>query len=230
MKETQQIKSMFDRIVGRYDFLNHLLSFGQDFFWRKKMAEHAVNGGTTIVLDLATGTADSARALLKRGAKVVGVDISFEMLRTGNKKIKKKKRNAFFSAVVASGYRLPFRDECFDAVTCAFGIRNMHETESAVKEIYRVIKKGGRIVILEFSIPDGFFRKPYLLYLKKIVPFIASVFSVRSAYEYLGSSIEGFYKPREIIKLLENCSFRNIKAIPLSFRSVYLYVGKKNPL
>ncbi|MGB9711426.1 MAG: bifunctional demethylmenaquinone methyltransferase/2-methoxy-6-polyprenyl-1,4-benzoquinol methylase UbiE [Thermodesulfovibrio sp.] len=228
MKETQQIKSMFDRIVRRYDFLNHLLSFGQDFFWRKKMAEQAINDSTPIVLDLATGTGDSATALLKSGARVVGVDISFEMLRAGNKKIKKNIKNAIFSPIVASGYKLPFRNECFDAVTCAFGIRNMHDTESAMKEIYRVMKKGGKIVILEFSLPEGFFRNLYLLYLKKIVPFIASFFSVRSAYEYLGSSIDGFYKPHEFIKLLENCGFSNIKTISLSFGCVYIYVGKKN--
>lgn len=228
MKETQQIKSMFDRIVGRYDFLNHLLSFGQDFFWRKKMAEQAVNSGTTLVLDLATGTADSAQAVLKRGAKVVGVDISFEMLRAGKEKIKGKNKDALFYPIVASAYKLPFMNECFDAVTCAFGIRNMHETESAVKEIYRVIKRGGRIVILEFSLPERFLRKPYLIYLKKFVPIIASFFSVRSAYEYLGSSIEGFYKPGEFIKLLENCGFENIKAYSLSLGAVHLYVGERD--
>ncbi len=228
MKETQQIKFMFDRIVRRYDLLNHLLSFGQDFFWRKKMAEQALSGSACLVLDLATGTADSAQAVLKRGAKVVGVDISLEMLRAGNKKIKKKYKNALFFPIVASGYKLPFRDESFHAVTCAFGIRNMHETESAVREIYRVIKIGGRVVILEFSLPEGLFKIPYLLYLKKVVPLITSFFSVRSAYEYLGSSIEGFYKPHEFVKLLENCGFKNIKACSLSFGVVYLYVGEKN--
>uniref|UniRef100_A0A7C4AIJ1 Demethylmenaquinone methyltransferase n=1 Tax=Thermodesulfovibrio aggregans TaxID=86166 RepID=A0A7C4AIJ1_9BACT len=227
MKETDTIKSMFDRIVRRYDFLNHLLSFGQDILWRRKMAEVTVDKRTKIVLDLATGTADSAIALLKKGVKVVGVDISFEMLKAGSKKIKNKCKNAIFFPFVASGYRLPFKDKSFDAVTCAFGIRNMHETEYAVKEIYRVIKNGGKIVVLEFSLPEGVFRKLYLLYLKKLVPFIASVFSVRSAYEYLGSSIEGFYKPHEFVKLLNDCGFKNIKTIPLSNSCVYIYVGKK---
>ena len=191
------------------------------------MAEEAVIRQGEVVLDLATGTADSAIAVIKKGAKVIGVDISFEMLRAGSKKIKNKCKNGIFFPFVASGYKLPFKDKSFDAVTCAFGIRNMHETEYAVKEIYRVIKNGGRIVILEFSLPDGFFRKPYLLYLKKLVPFIASVFSVRSAYEYLGSSIEGFYKPHEFVKLLKDCGYKNIKAIPLSNSCVYIYVGEK---
>lgn len=222
MKETKEIKSMFDRIVGRYDLLNHLLSFGQDILWRKKMAQVVGNNGK-LVLDLAAGTGDSARAVLKKGNKVVGVDISFEMLRVAKRKIRNN-----FTAISASAYQLPFRDECFDAVTCAFGIRNMHETDKALKEINRVIKKGGKLVILEFSLPEGFLRKPYLIYLKKFVPSIASLFSVRSAYEYLGSSIEGFYKPYDFVKLLQNCGFKNIKALPLSFSCVYLYVGERN--
>ncbi|MCX8034197.1 MAG: class I SAM-dependent methyltransferase, partial [Thermodesulfovibrio sp.] len=129
--------------------------------------------------------------------------------------------------VAASAYQLPFRDRSFDAVTCAFGIRNMHDTEKALREINRVIKKGGKLVILEFSLPEGFLRKPYLLYLKKFIPIIASIFSVRSAYEYLGSSIEGFYTPYDFVRLLGNCGFKNIKALPLSFGAVYLYVAEK---
>lgn len=230
MKEEKQIKSMFDKIVGRYDFLNHLFSFGQDILWRKKMAEE-VNCQSSIVLDLAVGTADSASVLMKKGAKVLGIDISFEMLKTGTEKIKTKfnatLQNASFYPINASAYQLPLKDASVDAVTCAFGIRNMHDTEYALKEIYRVLKKGGRVVILEFSLPQNMFRKPYLFYLKKIIPMIASAFSVKSAYEYLGSSIEEFYKPAEFARLLESVGFKNIKTTPLSFGCVYLYVGVK---
>ncbi len=222
MKETQQIKSMFDKIVLRYDFLNRLLSFGQDILWRKKMATEAVKDEAQIVLDLAVGTGDSAKALFKKGVKVIGVDISFEMLKIAKGKIQKN-----FNTLSASAYELPFKDKTFDAVTCAFGIRNMHETEIALKEINRVIRDNGKIIILEFSLPKGFLRKPYLLYLKKIVPFVASFFSSRSAYEYLGSSIEGFYKPEEFSELLQSCGFKNIKIHSLSFGTVYLYVGEK---
>ncbi|MGB9892400.1 MULTISPECIES: bifunctional demethylmenaquinone methyltransferase/2-methoxy-6-polyprenyl-1,4-benzoquinol methylase UbiE [Thermodesulfovibrio] len=222
MRETQEIKSMFDKIVSRYDFLNRLLSFWQDILWRKKMATEAVNKETQLVLDLAVGTGDSAKELLKKGAKVIGVDISFEMLRIARGKIQND-----FTPVSASAYELPFRDKIFDAVTCAFGIRNMHETEVALREIHRVIKDNGKIIILEFSLPSGFVRKPYLFYLKKIVPSIASLFSVKTAYEYLGSSIEGFYKPEDFTELLQNCGFKNIKTHSLSFGVVYLYVGEK---
>lgn len=224
MKETREIKSMFDKIVVRYDFLNRLLSFGQDILWRKKMAKEAVNNKTSLVLDLAAGTADSAIAIIKKGVKVIGLDISFEMLKFGKNKIN---QNNIYSAVVGSGYQIPFKDNTFDSVTCAFGIRNMHDTERALKEIYRVIKNNGRVVILEFSLPEGAFKTPYLFYLKKIVPVVSSIFSSRSAYEYLGSSIEGFYKPKEFIKLLEKCRFQNVKARSLSFGCVYLYVGEK---
>lgn len=222
MKETKEIKSMFDKIVRRYDFLNHFLSFGQDILWRKKMADEAVDDKTRVVLDLAAGTGDSSKALIKKGNKVIGVDISVEMLKVATKKLHKN-----FILLCASAYQLPFRDQSFDAVTCAFGIRNMHETEKALREIKRVIKKGGKLLILEFSLPRGFFKKPYLVYLKKFTPFIASFFSVRSAYEYLGYSIEGFYKPSDFIKLLQECGFKNVKAISLSFGCVYLYVGEK---
>lgn len=222
MKETGEIKSMFDKIVQRYDFLNRLFSFWQDIIWRKKMATEAVKDGAQIVLDLAVGTGDSAKELVKKDIKVIGVDISFEMIRVAINKIESN-----FVAVSASAYQLPFKEQSFDAVTCAFGIRNMHDTEKALKEINRIIKKGGKIVILEFSLPKGYLKKPYLLYLKKFIPLVASFFSVRSAYEYLGSSIEGFCKPDDFIKLLEHCGFKNIKALPLSFGVVYLYVGEK---
>ncbi|MDI1472029.1 MAG: ubiquinone/menaquinone biosynthesis methyltransferase [Thermodesulfovibrio sp.] len=228
MKEQKHIKSMFDKIVARYDFLNHFLSFGQDIFWRKKMAEEAVLNQNEIILDLATGTADSAIALIKKGAKVIGVDISFEMLKTGVLKIKNQITNsALFYPINASGYQIPLRDNSVDAVTCAFGIRNMYETKKVLMEIYRVIKKNGRVVVLEFSLPKNVLQKPYLFYLKKIIPFIASVFSVKSAYEYLGTSIEAFYKPHDFTNLLIDCGFKNIKAIPLSFGCVYLYIGIK---
>lgn len=222
MKETEQIKRMFDRIVGRYDFLNRLLSFGQDILWRKRMAREAVDSNTKIVLDLAVGTGDSAKEILRKGVKVIGVDISFEMLR-----VARKKKRIPLIPVTASGYSLPFKENTFDAVTCAFGIRNMHQTEVALKEIFRVLKNHGRIIILEFSLPENLFRKPYLFYLKKVVPAVASLFSSRSAYEYLGASIENFYKPVEFIKLLESCGFTDTKFYSLSFGTVYLYIAKK---
>lgn len=227
MKETEAIKSMFDRIVQRYDFLNRLLSFGQDILWRKRMAYEVSHSEKKTVLDLATGTADSAIALIQEAAKVIGADISYEMLKAGKKKIEKKGMLSNFIPVSASAYQLPFKDKSFDAVTCAFGIRNMHETKQALKEIYRVIKPGGRIVVLEFSLPKGFIRKLYLIYLKKFIPFIASIFSISSAYEYLGLSIEGFYKPEEFVRLLQSCGFNNIKSIPLSFGCVCIYVGER---
>lgn len=222
MKETGSIKSMFDKIVRRYDFLNHLLSLGQDILWRKKMAKETLNGKTYFVLDLATGTGDSAKELLKKGMKVVGVDISFEMLKVAVRKIEGN-----FIPVSASAYQLPFKNQSFDAVTCAFGIRNMHDTEKALREINRVIKKGGKLVILEFSLPQGLLRKPYLFYLKKFIPFVASIFSVRSAYEYLGLSIEKFYNPSDFVNIMEKCGFKKIKTFSLSFGTVYLYIGEK---
>ncbi len=217
---------MFDKIVKRYDFLNRLLSLGQDILWRKKMASLAIyphkRANNHLILDLATGTGDSANALIKKGAYVIGADISFDMLKIAMTKIKKG-----FLPICASGYQLPLKDDFFDAVTCAFGIRNMHETDLALREIYRVLKKKGKVVILEFSLPKGFLRTPYLFYLKRVIPSVASLFSVRSAYEYLGDSIEGFYSPEEFLDLLESCGFQKAKALSLSFGCVQLYVAEK---
>ncbi|MEJ5227706.1 ubiquinone/menaquinone biosynthesis methyltransferase [Thermodesulfovibrio sp.] len=224
MNETEKIRLMFDRIVHKYDFLNRLLSLGQDIYWRKRMAKITLEGKPKLVLDLAAGTADSAKVILKENVKVIGADISFEMLYLGKEKLKDKKN---YIATVASGYHLPFRDFVFDVVTCAFGIRNMHKTQEALKEIYRVIKKDGRVVILEFSLPENSFKHLYVLYLKRVVPFMASLFSNRSAYEYLAESIENFYRPREFLRLLEESGFRDTKAYSLSFGCVHLYIGVK---
>lgn len=187
------------------------------------MVNFTVNRSTELVLDLAVGTGDSAREIIKKGIKVIGVDISFEMIKNSKNKINRKN----YSAIVASGYNIPFKDNTFDAVTCAFGIRNMHDTEKALKEIYRVIRKKGIALILEFSMPDNFFRRPYIFYLRKVVPFIASIFSNRQAYEYLGESIENFYKPQDFIKLLEDCGFKGVQGKSLSFGCVHIYWGEK---
>lgn len=176
------------------------------------------------VLDLAAGTGDSSIGFLKTGAQVVGLDLSINMLKVAQKKI----ADPGFAVIHGSAYEMPFHDRSFDGLACAFGIRNMHETPRALSEIFRVIKPGGRVVILEFSMPVGWFRPVYRFYLKNAVPAVAALFSERSAYEYLGDSIGKFYTPAAFRKLMEDAGFVNCRQIPLSFGTVYLHRAERS--
>jgi len=223
MKETKTIKGMFDNIVESYDFLNHTLSFFQDYYWRYQMFSEVLPAKDMMVLDLATGTGDSAKVSIKHGFKVIGVDLSYKMLY----KTKKKMASDSFAPLCASGYELPFKNESFSVITCAFGIRNMHETPLALKEINRVLKKGGKVIFLEFSMPKTLFQYPYRFYLKYVMPFIASFFSRKEAYDYLYQSIENFPKPDEFSCLLKEANFTACKVKPLSLGTVFVITAFK---
>jgi demethylmenaquinone methyltransferase/2-methoxy-6-polyprenyl-1,4-benzoquinol methylase len=214
----------FDNIVGRYDFLNHLLSVGQDFYWRAVMVKELNPSKGDRVLDLATGTGDSAKAIVEKGVTVAGVDISFNMIQRAKQKI----INPRYSVIAGSAYAIPFKSATFNGATCAFGIRNMHETTKALKEIYRVLKKGGRMVFLEFSMPRGIIGGPYRFYLNKILPFVAGLFSRRDAYDYLADSIEKFYTPDVFSQLIVKTGFSRCDKMPLSLGCVYLHIAYKD--
>lgn len=223
MKETKNIKRMFDNIVENYDFLNHTLSLFQDYYWRCEMLKELLPVKGNKLLDLATGTGDSALGSIKKGFTIIGVDLSYKMLC----KTKRKLNNAAFFPLTASAYELPFKDESFDAITCAFGIRNMHETKEALKEINRVLKRGGKVAFLEFSMPQGRIKYLYRFYLKYVMPFVASLFSKKEAYDYLYQSIENFPKPYEFSDLLKSTNFSCCKIKPLSFGTVYVFTAYK---
>lgn len=176
-----------------------------------------------LVLDLASGTGDSALGSLKLGTRVVGADLSFKMIRETQKKILTER----FMPVAASAYTLPFKDNSFDAVTCAFGIRNMHETADALKEIFRVLKNGGHVVFLEFSMPRSLIKHPYRLYLRYIMPNIARIFSKKEAYEYLWESIEKFPDPEGFSDRILSSGFSCCQYIPLSVGCVYIHKAFK---
>lgn len=215
--------SMFDDIAQRYDLLNHLLSLGQDFYWRHVMTRELSAQPGELILDLAAGTGDSSLGFLKRGAEVIGLDLSHNMLAIARTKL----AGMSFTAVQGSAYAMPFQDSSFEGLTCAFGIRNMHETPKALAEIYRVLKPGGRMVILEFSMPAGWFRPIYRLYLRSVIPAVSCFLSDRSAYEYLGDSIEKFYTPSAFRDLLHHAGFAAIRQIPLSLGTVYAHYAQK---
>lgn len=214
----------FDPIADRYDFLNHLLSLGQDFYWRAVMVRELSPSRGDRILDLATGTGDSARAIVEKGVSVVGVDISFNMLLRAKQKIS----GDHYQICSGSGYALPFKPETFNGATCAFGIRNMHETTKALKEIHRVLKKGGKMVFLEFSMPRGVIRGPYGFYLGRILPFVAGLFSRRDAYDYLADSIEKFYAPENFERLILDSGFSRCGKRSLSLGCVYIHVAYKD--
>jgi demethylmenaquinone methyltransferase / 2-methoxy-6-polyprenyl-1,4-benzoquinol methylase len=214
----------FDNIAGRYDFLNHLLSFGQDYYWRRVMAGELAPEEDDLVLDLATGTGDSSVAVVRKGVRVIGIDISPDMLRPARKKVP----GDLYSPLLGSVYALPVGPETFSGAVCAFGIRNMHETGEALGEIYRVMKKGGRVVFLEFSMPEGVIRRPYGFYLRRVLPFIAGLFSNRDAYVYLGDSIQRFHRPDEFAKLIIGAGFSRCDMKRLSMGCVYIHKAYKD--
>jgi demethylmenaquinone methyltransferase/2-methoxy-6-polyprenyl-1,4-benzoquinol methylase len=176
------------------------------------------------VLDLATGTGDSAKPIVKKGVTVAGVDISFNMLLRARQKI----TDALYEVVAGSAYAIPLKSGTFDGATCAFGIRNMHDTTKALKEIHRVLKKGGKMVFLEFSMPQNPIRRPYSIYLGKILPFVAGIFSRRDAYDYLADSIEKFYTPEDFSRLILNEGFSRCDKMLLSLGCVYIHIAYKD--
>ena len=191
----KQVAQMFDSISGTYDGLNRVISWGSDIKWREFVVSKVAEIQPKKVLDVATGTGDLAIALSEiSDLKIVGLDISEGMLSVGKEKIKKKNLTQRIELLHGDSENLPFEDHFFDAVTVAFGVRNFEHLEKGLSEIYRVIRPGGRLVILETSVPEKFpFRQGYFAYTKFIMPLIGKIFSKdRSAYTYLSKSASAF--------------------------------------
>ena len=229
-KRPKTIKEMFDQIAPRYDLLNHILSLSVDTLWRRKAIRRlGIKRGDSI-LDIATGTGDLLMLALKRkrDCRVVGIDLSSEMLRIVSQKKDRKSHRRRYSLVAGDACSMPFRGYAFDHAMVAFGIRNMSEVEYLFKEVRRILKDGGRFAILEFSIPEvHFIRKIYLFYLKKIVPLIGRLLSGRTGpYDYLRNSIMTFYKPEEIKEMLRGNSFEIVESLPLWFGICHLYIAE----
>jgi len=223
---------MFDRISPWYDGLNRLLSLRQDVRWRKKLAEFLPQDRPLRILDVATGTADVPIFLLEKMpavGKIVGIDPAKKMLSIGRDKIARRKLQSVVTLFPGNAMQLPFPGDVFDAVTISFGIRNVTDIGRALREMYRVLKPGGRVLILEFSLP-GFplFRKIYLFYFRRLLPGIGGLLSgAPGAYRYLNRSVETFPYGENFLKRLEASGFRRTKAVPLTFGIATLYVGEK---
>jgi demethylmenaquinone methyltransferase / 2-methoxy-6-polyprenyl-1,4-benzoquinol methylase len=216
-----QIRSFFSSIAHRYDLANHLLSGGCDFFWRRRAAREISKLRPRRILDLATGSGDLAVLLGKfcPGSCVVGADFCLPMLEIA-------RRKGASVLVAADGLKLPFASTSFGAVTVAFGFRNMASWHDALIEIGRVLEPKGTLLILDFSMPAGIFRKPYQLYLHHILPRLARILTgEQSAYEYLGDSIEHFPQGAEMERVLSAANFKPTKQSRLAGGVVSIYMA-----
>jgi demethylmenaquinone methyltransferase / 2-methoxy-6-polyprenyl-1,4-benzoquinol methylase len=223
---------MFDAIAGRYDFLNHLLSAGIDRRWRRRAVEALALTGRERVLDLCTGTADLAIATVQAtpgAARVVGVDFAAAMLGVGRAKIRQAGLHSTLALVRGDATRIPVRDGLFDAVTVAFGIRNVEDAGAACREMARVLRPGGRVAILEFAVPEApIIGGLYLWYLHRVLPRIGRAVSRSSeAYGYLPASIGAFASPAELEKTLRQAGFVEISTVRMTIGSVCLYVAHR---
>ena len=224
-----QVKHMFNMIASKYDFLNHTLSLGMDYVWRKKAIKKILNNPKEI-LDIATGTADFAISAAKHTqANITGIDISDQMIYVGNKKIQQKKLNNRIKLSIEDSENLPFLDNSYDAITAGFGVRNFENLEKGLSEIHRVVKKNGYVVILEPSTPKAFpLKQIFSIYFQKILPFIGSLVSKdKSAYSYLPNSVKSFPEGDDFLKILNKQGFSKANYYPLSFGIVSLYVAIK---
>jgi demethylmenaquinone methyltransferase / 2-methoxy-6-polyprenyl-1,4-benzoquinol methylase len=229
-KSPERIAGMFDAIAGKYDFLNHLLSAGIDRRWRRLAIRSLALTGSERVLDLCTGTADLAIAAAEArpGAKqVVGVDFSGAMLDVGQQKIRGRRLDQSIGLLRGDATRIPVATASVDAVTVAFGIRNVENTVLACAEMHRVLAPGGRLAILEFAIPSApLVRGVYLWYFNRVLPSIGRLVSRHNAaYGYLPASVGAFASPDEFVKILRQQGFADVYASPLTLGIVYLYTA-----
>ena len=229
--EKAHVQSLFDSIAHRYDLLNHLLSGGVDLYWRRKAVEQMRDIHPRRILDVAAGTADFAIAALRlKPEKVIGVDISERMLELGREKIGKRRLGSVIELRAGDAEALPFDEGSFDAAMVAFGARNFENLDRGLREMHRVIRPGGKIVVLEFSRPRAFpFKQIYLLYFRKILPLIGnSVSGHNEAYQYLSDSVMQFPEGVEFVARLSNVGFSRPGQKRLTFGIVTIYSGIRN--
>ena len=226
----EKVRSMFNDIAPRYDFLNHFLSAGIDIQWRKKVRRLLDSKKPAYILDVATGTGDLAIELAKLNPeKIIGVDIAEEMLEVGKQKLTKKKLDSLISFETGDSENLRFEDNTFDAVTVAFGVRNYENLHKGLSEMCRVMKKGGIVAILEFSKPNKFpFKQVYNGYFKYILPGFGSIISSHNeAYTYLPESVQEFAEDEAFLKEMTRAGYKDVGQKRLTFGIATLYFGTK---
>jgi demethylmenaquinone methyltransferase/2-methoxy-6-polyprenyl-1,4-benzoquinol methylase len=226
----EQIATMFDNVSANYDFLNHFLSAGIDFYWRKQAVKILKADAPKTILDIATGTGDFAiEALSLKPEKIIGVDISEGMLAVGREKIKKMGQESVITLQTGDSQALAFADNSFDAVMASFGVRNFENLLAGLTDMCRVLKTGGACVVVEFSKPKNFpFKQFYNFYFRYILPTIGRLVSKdASAYTYLPESVQAFPDGQDFLTIYEAAGFRQTRCITLTFGICSIYVGKK---
>ncbi|MCE7993337.1 MAG: bifunctional demethylmenaquinone methyltransferase/2-methoxy-6-polyprenyl-1,4-benzoquinol methylase UbiE [Roseivirga sp.] len=226
----EQVAEMFNNISHRYDFLNHFLSLGIDILWRKKAIRLLKKDQPKQILDIATGTGDFAiEALALNPDKVIGVDISEGMLEQGKQKMKRKGLDHIIDMQMGDSEKLLFESNTFDAVIVSFGVRNFENLEKGLSDMFRVLKPGGKTVIIEFSRPRRFpMKQLYNFYFKSILPIIGKLVSKdQSAYTYLPESVEAFPDGKDFLTILEKVGFKSTECRPLTFGISSIYIGQK---
>lgn len=226
----EQVAQMFDNIAGRYDFLNHFLSLGIDILWRRKAIRKLKAIAPKQILDIATGTGDFAvEAARLKPDRIVGVDISKEMLEVGRKKMTRKGLSSLIEMRSGDSENLEFQDNSFDAITVAFGVRNFENLDKGLAEMYRVLRPGGQAAIIEFSRPKRFpVKQLYSFYFLRILPTIGRLFSKdHRAYSYLPESVQAFPDGDAFLERMQQVGFSQLWGDPLSFGIATLYTGKK---
>jgi len=227
-KESYKI---FNEIAGTYDLLNHTLSLGIDIYWRNKLLKHLPKKESINALDLATGTGDVPLTLIKdeRIKKITGLDLSKGMVDIGIQKVKKKHLDKKINLMIGDAVNIPAADSSFDLTTISFGIRNFSDPQKSLHDIYRVLKKDGRVMIMEFAIPkNALVRAVYFFYFRHFLPKIGNIVSKhKDAYTYLNKTVEQFPYGNDFLKLMENAGFKNLKCQSLTFGIAMLYIGDK---
>ena len=222
-RDPECVREMFNRISGRYDFANHLLSAGCDFFWRKRAAGMVAEWRAPCILDLASGSGDLALALQRKlpQAQITAADFSEEMLALAREKGVKQ-------TVIADALLLPFAPGSFDAVTVAFGLRNMRDWGAALREMRRILTRNGHLLVLDFSLPKSeMLRVFYRFYLHEVLPRLCRLITRdAAAYEYLGASIETFPRGAAMCALINGNGFTNAEAQALTGGIVSIYTGQ----
>ena len=225
------IRAMFDRIAPSYDTLNHLMSLGIDYLWRRRAVRELRKFAPKRVLDLATGTCDLAIAIAKgiEGVKVTGTDISTEMVEVGRAKVAERGLSEQIELGIADAEQLPYGEGEFDAVTVGFGVRNFVHKEQGLSEMARVLRSGGVVEILELSRPTNkIFGPIFRFYFHKLMPIVGGWISGdRAAYNYLPASVDKFPAPERFVEMMREAGLEECRAISLTFGVAYIYIGIK---
>ena len=232
VKGTNPIQAMFNEIAPKYDLLNRILSIGYDKHWRRVAVSEFDIDINKKYLDVATGTSDIALEIGKsypKPAQVIGIDFSFSMLKLGHQKISTNNIGNKIKLISCAAENISLKGNTFDGVITAFGVRNFLDTQQGLREMYRILKPNGKIVILEFSFPQKWFlTRIYRFYFEKILPLIGRIISGhKSAYSYLPGSVANFPQGETFNGILESTGFKNISIKPLTFGIVTIYTGIK---